>query len=306
MPEGGCSHLPDPRSHLPDPTSQKGDAPKMDLALILGLLFALVSVIVGMILTKANFQSYVSIDSFIIVFGGTVGATVAGLSMKQALSIFKIVIDTVKPPKMEWDNMIAQFVELATAARREGVIFLQDKIETQENDLMRSGLQLIVDGADSDVLMMVVGTKVSQLKSDDKVGMEIFATMAGYAPSFGLLGTVLGLIMVLGNLSEPEKLGMGIAQAFLTTLYGIIFAGLVFTPLSQKIRANNKEKSRYYDMLMTGLESIHEGDNPLLLEEKLKAFKPMENKKKAKPDVAGTEAEGGEGYGQGDLQTEAS
>lgn len=278
----------------------------MDLAFILGILFAIISVVVGMILTKANFMSYVSIDSFIIVFGGTVGATVAGLTMKQAFSIIKIVIDTIKPPKMEWDSMIAQFVELATAARREGVIFLQDKIEAQDNDLMRSGLQLIVDGADSDVLMMVVSTKVSQLKSDDKLGSEIFATMASYAPSFGLLGTVLGLIMVLGNLKEPEKLGMGVAQAFLTTLYGIIFAGMMFTPLSQKIRVNAKERARYYDMLMTGLESIHEGDNPLLLEEKLKAFRPMETKKKPKADAEGKAAEGGEGFGQNELQTETS
>lgn len=278
----------------------------MDLAFILGILFAVISVVVGMIITKANFMSYVSIDSFIIVFGGTVGATVAGLTMKQALSIIKIVIDTIKPPKMEWDSMIAQFVELATAARREGVIFLQDKIEAQDNDLMRSGLQLIVDGADSDVLMMVVGTKVSQLKNDDKLGSEIFATMASYAPSFGLLGTVLGLIMVLGNLKEPEKLGMGVAQAFLTTLYGIIFAGMMFTPLSQKIRINAKEKARYYDMLMTGLESIHEGDNPLLLEEKLKAFRPMETKKKPKPGAEGAGSEGGEGLGQSELQAEAS
>ena len=278
----------------------------MDLAFIIGILFAIIAVIVGMILTKANFMSYVSIDSFIIVFGGTLGATIAGLTLKQAFSIIKIIIDVIKPPKMEWDSMIAQFVELATAARREGVIFLQDKIEAQDNDLMRSGLQLIVDGADSDVLMMVVGTKVSQLKSEDKLGSEIFATMASYAPSFGLLGTVLGLIMVLGNLKEPEKLGMGVAQAFLTTLYGIIFSGMMFTPLSQKVRTNAKERARYYDMLMTGLESIHEGDNPLLLEEKLKAFRPMETKKKPKAGAEGAGAEGGEGIGQSELQAEAS
>ena len=274
----------------------------MDFALIGGLLFAVICVVVGMILTKANFASYMSLDSLIIVFGGTVGATIAGFSLKQSLSIFKVIINTIKPPKMDWDGTISQLVDLATAARREGVIFLQDKIETQENDLMKSGLQLIVDGADSDVLVMVVETKIQLLKNEEKAGADIFSTMGANAPSFGLLGTVLGLIMVLGNLSEPEKLGLGIAQAFLTTLYGIIFSGLIFNPMAQKIKLNNKEKSRFYEMVLTGLQSIHEGDNPLLLEEKLKAFCPSGSKGKA----AEAPAEGGGEYGGQELQAEAT
>jgi chemotaxis protein MotA len=251
----------------------------MDLATIIGLIFAVVCIILALALVHANFASYWSIDALLIVFGGTAGAALAGITMKHGVGVIKSVVDCLKPPKIEWENTIKRFVELSTIARRDGVIFLQNRIQDQGNDLIKSGLQLIVDGADSDVLFMVIGTKIQLKKQDEKISSDLFTEMGAYAPGFGLLGTVCGLVMVLGNLSEPEKLGAGIAQAFLTTLYGISLSNLLFMPLSVKIRYNNAEKAKFYEMVLTGLQSILEGDNPLLMEEKLKAFLPVTEEK---------------------------
>lgn len=279
----------------------------MDIALITGLLIAVILIGVGMIISGANILSYISLDSLLIVLGGTIGTTLAGVTLKQGLSIFKSLIKCVKPPKIDWEGTISQFVELATIARRDGVIMLQDKIDSQENDLVRAGLQLIVDGADSDILFLVVSTRIGIKKEEDKVAGDIFSTMGAYAPGFGLLGTVLGLIMVLGNLSEPEKLGAGIAQAFLTTLYGIIFANLFFLPIANKMKLNTKEYSRYYEMLLAGLMSIQEGDNPLLLEEKLKAYCPDKFVEEPVPGDSGDGTKEGEmEYGSGELQAETT
>lgn len=276
----------------------------MDIALIAGTIIAIVLITIGMLISGANFLSYLSFDSFLIVVGGTIGTTLAGVTLKQGMSVFKSVMTCIKPPKRDWPGTISQFVELATIARRDGVIMLQDKIETQENELIRAGLQLIVDGADSDILSLVINTRVYIIKQEEKIAADIFTTMGAAAPGFGLLGTVLGLIMVLGNLKEPEKLGAGIAQAFLTTLYGIIFANIFFMPIATKIRTNSKEDERYYKMVITGLMSIQMGDNPLLMEEKLKAFSlPEKTGSGGAPAPAG----GGEGlddFNGSDLQTE--
>ncbi|MCE1246493.1 MAG: MotA/TolQ/ExbB proton channel family protein [Firmicutes bacterium] len=252
----------------------------MDLATIIGLIFAVACIILALALVHANFASYWSLDALLIVFGGTTGAALAGVTMKHGIGAIRSIIDCIKPPKIEWESTIKRFTDLATIARRDGVIFLQNRIQDQGNDLIKSGLQLIVDGADSDILFMVIGTKIQLKKQEEKVSTDLFTEMGAYAPGFGLLGTVCGLVMVLGNLSEPEKLGAGIAQAFLTTLYGISLSNLVFMPLSVKIRHNNAEKSKFYEMILTGLQSILEGDNPLLMEEKLKAFLPPAEEKK--------------------------
>lgn len=257
----------------------------MDISVIIGIVLCLGLLIFGIVFAGGNIKSYVSLDSFLIVAGGTIGATLAGIAIKEGLATFGIIRETMKPPKIKWQDTVQLFTELATEARREGVLSLQNKIDQQDNRLIRLGLQLIVDGADSDNLFQVMGTKIQLRKSKDKLGVRIFSRMGDIAPAFGMLGTVVGLIQVLANLSEPEKLGSGIAQAFMTTFYGIAFANIFFKPFANKISKNNEEKSRYYEMILTGVQSIHEGDNPFIVEEKLKAFCTQEPAKKKNEQV---------------------
>jgi len=246
----------------------------MDIAIIIGVGICFACMMVGIVMAGGSIKSYTSLDSLIIVAGGIIGSILAGTSIKEGLSIFQILKDTIKPKKIKWMDTVSLFTKLSAEARREGVLSLQNKIEGQQNELIRLGLQLIVDGADSDVLFLVVGTKIQLQKNKDNLGEKLFSRMGEAGPTFGMLGTVIGLIQVLANLSEPEKLGAGIAQAFLTTFYGIVFSSMIFKPLATKVNRNNAEKSGYYEMILTGLQSIHEGDNPFMVEEKLKAFCP--------------------------------
>ncbi|MCD4786568.1 MAG: MotA/TolQ/ExbB proton channel family protein [Candidatus Eremiobacteraeota bacterium] len=244
----------------------------MDISVIIGVVLCLVILVFGIVFAGGNIKSYASLDSFVIVAGGTIGATLVGISIKEGLSTFNIIKKTMKPARIKWFETVQLFIELATEARREGILALQDRIDQQDNELIRLGLQLIVDGVDSEVLFMVMGTKIQVQKNEDKLGVTIFSRMGDLAPAFGMLGTVMGLIQVLANLSEPDKLGSGIAQAFITTFYGIVFSNVFLRPFANKINKNNEEKSQYYEMVLTGLQSIHEGDNPFMVEEKLKAF----------------------------------
>jgi chemotaxis protein MotA len=162
--------------------------------------------------------------------------------------------------------------ELAVQARREGVLSLEERINQSHDEFIKAGLQLVVDGADSEVVRKILETKAIVMEARKRIGEKFFEAMGGYAPTMGIIGTVLGLVKVLGNLSEPEKLGEGIAAAFVATLYGIASANLIFLPLAAKIRANNAQEDLYYEMVQEGILSIHAGDNPVILEEKLKAF----------------------------------
>jgi chemotaxis protein MotA len=246
----------------------------MDLALIIGIVIAFALLVGAIIFAGASVNTYISIDSALLVGGGVIGSALAGITFKEAKKVVKATIETFKPKKVQWIETIELFTSLSTISRREGVLALQSKVDEQDNDIIRTGLQLIIDGADSEILFSVVGTKVSIQKAEDKLGESIMSRMSNLGPAFGLLGTVTGLVQVLANLSEPEKLGIGIAQAFMTTLYGIIFGSIIFGPIATKIERNNQERFKYYEMIMTGLQSIHEGDNPFIIEEKLNAFCP--------------------------------
>jgi len=285
----------------------------MDYAVVIGISICVLMIIFGIIFSEgrleiANIKMFFDFSSFLIVAGGSIGATLTAITLREGFQAITIVREVLKPPKIDWQGTVKLFAYIANEARREGVLSLQNKVDRQENDLIKSGLQLIVDGADCDVLFQVIGTKIQIKKNEDKLGVRIFSKMGSIAPAFGMLGTVMGLIQVVANLSEPEKLGGGIALAFITTFYGIILANVVFNPIAEKLNRNNEEKSTYYEMILTGLQSILEGDNPFIVEEKLKAFFPVSARpvpavlvNKKAPALKGKKK-----YGTTKLQTETS
>ncbi len=274
----------------------------MDFAVIVGIFICFALMIAGIVLSGGNMRTFTSVDSFLIVAGGTIGSALAGISFRDGLKAIFAARDVLMPKKIDWKGTITLFTTLAGEARKNGVLSLQNRLADQENPIIKAGLQLIIDGADSDILVMVTGTKITLQKEADKLGERIFSTMGSIAPSFGMLGTVIGLVQVLANLSEPEKLGPGIAQAFITTFYGIVFAKMFFEPIANKINRNNRQKSRYYEMILTGLQTLQEGDNPFMVEEKLKAFCTEEDLQEKVPAKKGEQTEGG----QAELQAEAS
>lgn len=265
----------------------------MDLAVLIGIIMAWLCVIAALLMEGNSLKSFVSISSLILVVGGTMGTTLIGFSLKEGLSSFKAFVETLLPKKPQWEETITLFISLANLARREGILNLQNKIDEQKNELIKTGLQLIVDGADTEILTQVMETKTLILEKKNQFGEKFFETMGGFSPTLGIVGTVMGLVHVLGNLSEPEKLAEGIANAFIATFYGIAFANLIYLPVATKIKKNNEDKSLFCEMIMVGLRSIQEGDNPYLVEEKLRAFYPRTGSAPVPPPEEGREEEDG-------------
>jgi len=245
---------------------------RFDLTVIIGIIVSWACVILCLVLEGNRLSAFVSLSSFLLVIGGSIGATMVGFKVQELRAISTAIVDVVRPPRIDFDSVVAEMRELAVQARREGVLSLEERINQQQDEFIKAGLQLVVDGADSEVVRKILETKAVVMEARKRIGEKFFEAMGGYAPTLGIIGTVLGLVKTLGNLSEPEKLGEGIAAAFVATLYGIASANLIFLPLAAKIRANNAQEDLYYEMVQEGILSIHAGDNPVMLEEKLKAF----------------------------------
>lgn len=244
----------------------------MDITVIVGIVVAWTCVILCLILEGNKLSAFISLSSFLLVIGGSFGATIIAFKATELNLVIESLKDVLKPHHYDFTEKIAELKGLATQARRGGVLSLEDNIAKQDDEFIKTGIQLVIDGADSELIQKVLETRSVLRESRRKIGEKFFDAMGGYAPTLGIIGTVLGLVKTLGNLSEPEKLGEGIAAAFVATLYGIASANLIFLPLAAKIKANTKKESLYYEMIQEGILSVHAGENPIMLEEKLKAF----------------------------------
>jgi len=238
-------------------------------------------VIVALILEGGHLSHFIGLSSFILVVGGSFGASLTGLSFSDLKIVFSQVGSLFIGKDLDWEESIKNLLSLAATARKEGVLGLERLAAQQKEQILKTGLQLIADGTDADILDQVLENRITVLEEENKIGESFLKIMGGFAPTLGIIGTVLGLVHVLGNLSNPEKLGEGIAQAFIATLYGISSANLIFLPLGNRLSNINREKKLYYQMLMAGLLAIQSGDNSLIVEEKLRSYQRQKSPAKA-------------------------
>lgn len=244
----------------------------MDLATVGGFLFAVVTIAVGAYLEHVTINSILGLSAFLIVVGGTAGATAFSHTMQELKEIPRALKLVFTPPKLDYAGMIDYLVSLAERARRSGLLSLQDDAETASNPLIRRGLMMSVDGTDPEVVQSTLES-MSDMKAEElEHASQIFNTAGGYCPTIGIMGTVMGLVTVMGNLSEPETLGPAIAVAFLATLYGVAFANVLLLPLGAKIKAAVKQQSRFDQMIIDGIVAVQSGENPRLLREKLSIY----------------------------------
>jgi chemotaxis protein MotA len=258
----------------------------VDITVILGIIGAWSCVVICLILEGNKLSAFLSLSAFILVIGGSLGATMVGFKPQDIFRITGAIMNVIRPKRRSFDALIEEMRELAVQARRGGVLSLERNITQLDDEFIKTGLQLVVDGADSEMIQKILETKAVIMAREKRAGDRFFETMGGYTPTLGIIGTVLGLVKVLGHLSEPEKLGEGIAEAFVATLYGISSANLIFLPLAAKIKANASIETIYYEMVQEGILSIHAGDNPIMLVEKLNAYRAerMPSKEKERDD----------------------
>lgn len=244
----------------------------MDMLSIIGVTLGFAALIGGNFLEGGSWQSLVNGPAALIVFGGTLGAAILQTpkaSLQRALKLFSWIF---RPPRMQFKKGIEKVVSWAVAARKEGLLGLENIAETEKDQFSRKGLQLLVDGSDPDVIRHVLETDLLVAEKRDFEAVHFYESMGGYAPTIGIIGAVMGLIHVMRHLTDPAELGPGIAVAFVATIYGVAFANLFLLPVANKLRQCVREKSEFRELMIEGIIAIADGENPRAIEMKLSGY----------------------------------
>ena len=250
----------------------------MDISTIIGLLMGFVFIIGG-ILVSGQLDSYWDIPSIFIVLGGTFAATLASFPLKKFLNTSKVIKKAFYYKEASPDDVIGEIIVLANVARKEGLLSLEEYAENLDDEFLKKGIMLIVDGTDPDLVRNILETELVFLEERHSDGQRIFETMGTYAPAFGMIGTLIGLINMLRYLDDPSTIGPNMSVALVTTFYGSMLANIVFLPIAQKLKIRSKDEILVKELMVEGLLSIQAGENPRIIEEKLKTFIPPEMRK---------------------------
>lgn len=248
----------------------------LDLSTIIGLVVGWGSVLLALLMESDGNLSVVfmffQLSAFFIVIGGTVGATIISYPWEVVTNFFNVAKQAFVKREMKAADVIQTLVGFATKARREGLLGLEDEINLVNDNFLKKGIQLVVDGTDIELVRSILETDLSFLETRHKMGEGLFGTLGGFSPTLGIIGTVMGLVNALGSLENASKVAGAIAVAFIATFYGIGFANLIFLPISFKLKAKTAEEVLIREVMIEGILSISAGDNPRIVEEKLKAF----------------------------------
>jgi chemotaxis protein MotA len=244
----------------------------MDILTLVGIVVALGAIIGGNILEGGHTDSLMQLTAFVIVAGGTVGAVMIQAQLATFLRAMKVVLWIVSPPKLAPEEAIEKIVKWSNIARKEGLLGLETVTETEEDAFARKGLQLLVDGSEPENIRGILEVEIDTKEHQDTQAAKVFEAMGGYSPTIGILGAVMGLIHVMNNLADPSKLGAGIAVAFVATIYGVGLANLFFLPMANKIKAVVHDQTQFRAMVVEGIISIAEGENPRNIETKLQGY----------------------------------
>ncbi len=241
----------------------------MDLGTIIGLVLAF-ALIIGAMLLGGGVGPFIDAQSAMIVIGGTFAATLVCQKMNHVLAALQLLMQAVFDKSSPIDELIPVIIHLAGKARKEGLVSLEG--ETIEDPFMARGVRLGVDGLSPDIIKTTLDSELAAMKSRHERGQDIWKFMTATAPSMGLIGTIVGLVQMLQNLDDPDSIGPAMAVALLTTLYGAIFAFVIFGPIATKLAARTAEEVSAKKLTIVGVESILKGDNTMVIQSKLEAF----------------------------------
>jgi chemotaxis protein MotA len=239
-----------------------------------GLVLSLVAMIVATLIDGNSFAPLVGPSSFVLVFFGAIGASLMAHRTKELQRLVKAGLYAFKGTPPDPSVAVTHLAGLADVARREGMLALEAKLGEVDDAFLRNGLQFVVDGLDADQVRELLEIDIGAIEERHQLGIGFFKSLGGYAPTFGMMGTVVGLINMLGNLSDPSQLGIGMSLALLTTLYGVMFANLVFLPIANKLEHLNSLELAARDVAVDGITAIQAGLSPRMLVERLETYLP--------------------------------
>ena len=244
----------------------------MDLATIVGLLVGFTALVVGIFWTGGSALGFISISSIFITIVGSFCALMVANPLSRVLGIMRYFRLTLRIPNYVEERIISQLVTFSEKARREGLLALEDDLEEVEDEFLRKGIQLVVDGTDPDIIKNILYNELNQVQSRHAIGINLFDDWSKLAPAFGMIGTLIGLITMLAQIEDKSAIGIGMSTALITTLYGAVLGYLVFLPVKRKLEDRDEGESLVKEIMIEGILSIQSGDNPRILEEKLLAF----------------------------------
>jgi chemotaxis protein MotA len=256
----------------------------MDIATIIGVILGFL-VVIGAIVAGGGWQTFIHIPSMAITLGGMLCATLIHFSLPQFLGIFSVIKKTIISKIPSQSDLIQKMVNFAAINRRDGALALEQEIPNLDNSFFKKGLQLLVDGRDSEQIRDFMSVEVQYLQDRHSTGKKILEFMGASAPAFGMIGTLIGLVQMLRSLDSPDAIGGGMAVALLTTFYGALAANLIFIPLAGKLGIYSKAEATVIEMIVEGVCSIADGDNPTIVREKLQAFVSQSRREEVKATV---------------------
>ncbi|AEE17026.1 motility protein A [Treponema brennaborense] len=257
----------------------------MDIATIIGLIGGAACIVMSVLTSGGTLMGIIDIPSVFMTIGGSFCALLIVAPLKQVTTMFAIIGKTFKIPDFGEKVLVQNMVALSEKARREGILALEEGLEDLDDAFMKTGLRLVVDGTDGAVIRTILESEMSQVEARHMVYINIMNQWAGFAPGFGMMGTVLGLIGMLNNLEDKSSLGPNMAVALITTLYGSMMANWILAPMAQKLIGQNNVEMRTKEMIVEGVLSIQAGDNPRILAMKLLTYLDPKSRKAIESDV---------------------
>lgn len=258
----------------------------MDFATLFGIGLGAVLIVIAIVLSGQLvwFWDFVSI---LITMGGTLASTMISFRGKDMKNVIPVLKKAFKKSNIDLNKDIDLIIDIANVARREGLLALDEQLTQIDDPFLRKGISMIVDGTDIELIKSILQTEVYFVQARHQEGQNLFNTMAGFAPAYGLIGTIIGLILMLQTLDDLGSLGKKMAVALVTTFYGSVLANLIFTPIAKKLKSLSDEEVLQKELYIEGLLSIQEGENPRIIREKLNSFIARKELKavSAKPEV---------------------
>ena len=242
----------------------------MDLGTVIGLIGAFVLVLGSIVLGGG--AGFLNIPAVMVTVGGSFAATLINYPLPKIVGVMRVVRKAFTDRASDHISLLKSMTDFAVRARRDGILALEDDVEGIEDEFMRKGFQMAVDGNTADIISHVLRKDIESLEARHGVGHGIFKALGSYAPAFGMIGTLIGLVQMLRELDDPSAIGSGMAVALLTTLYGALIANLVALPIAGKLEQRTEEEVGTRNMILEGILAIQEGNSPRVVEEKLKSF----------------------------------
>ena len=243
----------------------------MDIATVVGIIAGFGLIFLAIML-GGNPGIFVNIPSFVIVVGGTIAATLINFPLSDVLSVFSTVRNAFFHQETDPGVLISKLVEFATIARREGILALESRAGEAGDEFLGRSIQLAIDGTSPELIKDILTTELAFMEDRHAMGQSVLNAMGASAPAFGMIGTLIGLVQMLASMDDPSQIGAGMAVALLTTLYGAVIANVFFIPASGKLKVRTSRELLAKEVTIEGILSIQSGDNPRVVEQKLKAF----------------------------------